>query len=72
MFNSQLKTTGRDYSLTIALLATAVVFIPALLLASRPFGSVSLAIAAAGSVLCLVLARVTWMRLSKLTIPTME
>lgn len=72
MFKSQLKSTGRDYSLTIALLATGVLFIPALLIASRPFGAASLSIAGLGCSACVLLAWVTWKRHSELTIPTME
>lgn len=62
------KPTGTSYTATAALLILALVFIPAILIASRLIGDFSLAVAIAGSVICLGLARMNWMRLSKLAI----
>ena len=72
MFDSHLKSTGRDYSLTIALLAGGCFFVPAVLVASRSFGAWPLAIAVFSSMLCFTLAWTTWRSHSKLTIPTLE
>lgn len=72
MFDPQLKSTGRDYSLTIALAAGGILIIPAILMASRSSGSIALSVAALGSSVCLVLAWINWKLHSELTIPTME
>jgi hypothetical protein len=72
VFDSHLKSTGRDYSLTIALLAVGALLVPASMFANRAAGSGALTIAAAGSLVCLVLAWVNWKRNSQLTIPTIE
>jgi hypothetical protein len=58
MFDSQ-KSTGTGFAATVALLTVAFVFIPAVLVVSRPFGYVSLSLAIACSVLCVTLA---WVR----------
>jgi hypothetical protein len=57
MFNSEQKSGTPK---TVALLAAAFIFIPVLLLMSRPFGYVSLGIAIACSALCVVMALVPW------------
>jgi len=49
VFAPQQKSTGTGYTQTIALLAAAFIFIPGLLLMSRPFGYVSLTLAIVGS-----------------------
>jgi hypothetical protein len=50
---------------TVALLAVAFIFIPGLLVMSRPFGYVSLGLAIACSGLCVVMARVNWKKSSQ-------
>lgn len=67
MFDSQQKYTGTQYTTTVALLVAAFVMSPAILLASGP---VSYGSAIGASVLCIVLARVTWQRQSRLSIPS--
>ena len=62
------KHTGTNYTATVALLIVAFIFIPAILIVSRPFGNVSLALAIACSVICIGLARMNWMKSSQLSI----
>ncbi len=70
MFDPTLKSTGRQYTTTVALLAVAFIFIPAVLVAERPFGYLFLSLALASSALCVTLAWVHWKRSSQLTIPS--
>lgn len=70
MFNHSQKSTGTSYTTTVALLAVAVFFSPAVLIASRPFGYFALSLAASCSAVCLLLAYVTWRRASQLSIPS--
>jgi len=72
MFESHAKSTGTQYTLTVALLALAFVFSPALLVLSNRFGYLSISLAVACSVLCVILAWVNWTRYSQLTIPSIE
>jgi hypothetical protein len=72
VFAPQQKSTGTGYTQTIALLAAAFIFIPGLLLMSRPFGYVSLTLAIVGSAICLVVARINWKKSSQLSIPSIE
>lgn len=62
MFASEQKSRTPK---TIALLAAAFLFIPGLLLMSRPFGYVSLGLAVACSALCVVMARANWKKASQ-------
>jgi apolipoprotein N-acyltransferase len=55
VFDSEKKYAGRQYTATIAWLAVAVIFIPAMIFAVRP-GYVTLSLAFISSVTCLVLA----------------
>ena len=68
MFDSQQRSTGIGYTMTVALLTVAVVFIPAALFITRPIGPVMLALAITTSIVCLGLAWLTWKKLSRLTI----
>ncbi len=70
MFDPTLKSTGRQYTTTVALLAVAFIFIPAVLVAEHPFGYLFLSLARASSALCVTLALVHWQRSSQLTIPS--
>ena len=72
MFNPHLKSTGRDYSMTVALLAAALIFVPVVLIATRSFGYFSLSLAAFCSALCLTIAWVNWTSYSRLAIPSLE
>jgi hypothetical protein len=70
MFDAYQKSTGREYTATIAWLAIAVIFIPAVVLAVHP-RYLSLIVAFIGSMGCVVMSWVSWTRSSKLTIPTL-
>jgi hypothetical protein len=70
MFDSQQKSTGTQYTVTVAYLLVALVFSPAVLLLTRPLGYVSVSLAIVCSVLSLVLARMNWKNSSRLTIPS--
>ena len=67
MFDSFLHPAGREYTVTVALLAAAFIFIPALVAVSQP-SSFSPAIAA--SALCLTVAWMHWKRSRKAPIPS--
>ena len=69
MFDPHLKSTGREYTMTVAWLAIAVIFIPAAYLAVRP-GGPSLLLTFICSMICAVMAWVSWRRSSQLTIPS--
>ena len=70
MFDSDQKSTGTRYTTTVALLVMAFIFIPAVLVASRPIGYISLSLAIACSALCVVFAWANWKKSSQLTIPS--
>jgi|SwirhisoilCB1_FD_contig_51_2928277_length_385_multi_3_in_0_out_0_1 hypothetical protein len=72
MFDSHLKSTGRDYTATVALLTVAFIFSPAALIASRPVEYWSLSLAVACSAICVAWAWVHWKRSSQLSIPSIE
>ena len=72
MFDSQQKSTGTQYTGTVALVAVAAIFSPAVLFLSRPVGYVSLSLAITCSALCAGLAWLNWSRYSQLTIPSLE
>lgn len=66
------RTTGSNYTATAALLIVAFIFIPAVLIVSRPFSDVSLAAAIGCSVICIGLARMNWMNHSRLSISSIS
>lgn len=68
MFEAQQRSTGTRYTTTFALLAVAFIFIPAVLIVSRPFGYISLVVAIAASVLCVFSAWQLWKKFSQLSI----
>ena len=72
MFDPSQKPTGTSYITTVALLALAFVFSPAVLVISRPFGYLALWLAIACSAVCVTLAWVNWRRSSQLSIPSIE
>lgn len=72
MFDPHLKSTGRDYSMTIAVLAFGLVFIPAVLVTSHSFGRGGMTAALVGVLICVALGWLNWRSNSKLTIPTLE
>ncbi len=70
MFDSNQRSTGTQYTTTVALLLLALIFTPVFLLLSRPVGYFAIAVAMACSAVCLAGARVMWTRYSDLTIPS--
>jgi hypothetical protein len=68
LFYSQQKYIGTSYTMTVALFLTAFIVTPAVMVASRPFGDVALAVALAAGVMCTGLAIFHWMKRSQLTI----
>ena len=65
MFDSETKYAGRHYTTTIAWIAVAVDFIPAMIFAVRPT-YVTLGLALICSVICLAMAWVSWRKSSRL------
>ena len=72
MFDQNQKSTGRDCTMTVALLSVAFIFSPAVLAVSRPVGYLSVSLALACSGLCIAIAWVNWKRYSRLSIPSLE
>lgn len=70
MFDSQQKYTGTRYTMTVTLLIVAFIMSPVALMASRPLGYVSVALALACSVVCSAMAWINWRNHSELTIPS--
>ena len=70
MFESQRKSTGTGYTATVGFLIIALLFIPAILLVSRPASQIPLILGAACSALCISLAWITWKKTSRLSIPS--
>ncbi|HYL34648.1 MAG TPA: hypothetical protein VEV17_01905 [Bryobacteraceae bacterium] len=70
MFDAQQKSTGTGYTATAALLSMAFIFIPAILMVSRPFGYFALALAIGCSALCATLAWMLWRKFSRRSIPS--
>ena len=66
MFNPSLRSTGTRYTMTVALLMLGFLFSPLFLLVSR----VPYSLALFTSVLCALLAWVTWKNDSALSIPS--
>jgi|HubBroStandDraft_5_1064220.scaffolds.fasta_scaffold111835_2 hypothetical protein len=70
MFQSSEKSMGTGYTTTVAFLLVAFVFSPAVLIATRPFGIISVSLAIACSVLCILLAWLNWKKSSRISIPS--
>ena len=62
------KLRGIQYTATMALLILAFIFVPAVLVVSRPSGEMSLLAGIGCSAMCIGLARNSWMKHSKLSI----
>jgi hypothetical protein len=71
MFTSQ-KSTGGGYTTTVAYLAVALIFSPAMLVLSRPVGYVAISFAIACSALCVALAWVNWRKSSQRSLLSIE
>lgn len=72
MFASGQKSTGTEYTTTVAFLVVAFIFSPAILFFFRPLGYMSVSLAVACSALCVVMAWVNWKKSSQLSIPSIE
>ncbi len=72
MFDPQQKPTGTQYTMTIALVAVAAIFSPAVLVLSSPFGIAGLSAAISCSGICAGLAWLNWTRNARLTMPSIE
>ena len=72
MLDSYQKSTGTQYTGTAAFLILALVFIPAMLMLSRPVGYDVVWLGAICSVLCVGCAWRNWKKHSQLTIPSLE
>jgi hypothetical protein len=70
MLDVQQKSTGTEYTTTVAFLLVGLVFSPAVLAVTRPIGYVSFAVTSVCSAMCLVLAWLNWKNSSRLTIPS--
>ena len=70
MFDSPQKSTGTRYTMTVALLVGALIFSPAVLIASGRSGRAAISLTLACSSLCVALAWIHWKRRSELTIPS--
>jgi len=72
MFDAHQKSTGTGYTTTVAFLVVAFIFIPAILVLSRPVGYVSISLAIVCGAIGIALAWVIWTRSSRLSIPSIE
>ena len=72
MLDSYQKSTGTQYTGTVALLILALIFIPAVLIISRPVAYDSVSLGTLCSALCLGFAWRNWKKHSQLTIPSLE
>jgi hypothetical protein len=64
MFDAHQTSARTGHTTTVAFLAVAFIFSPAILVISRPLGYVSISMAIACSVVCVALAWVNWKRSS--------
>lgn len=71
MFTSR-ASTGSGYTRTVAYLAVAFIFSPAVLVVSRPVGFIAISLAIACSALCVTLAWLNWRKFSQLSIASAE
>ncbi len=65
MLDYRQKFADMEYSSTVALLLLALVFSPAVLVVSRPFGGASVSFAVVFSALCIASAWFAWARDSR-------
>ena len=70
MFAPHLKSTGRNYVTSAALVVFALVFTPAVVIISGPPGYLSLSLALASAATCVTLAWFKWKRSSRLSVPS--
>ena len=71
MSQNQQKYTGTQYAPTAAALIGGLIFTPAVVFASRPFGYPSVLFALLCSLCCLGAAWLSWKK-AELTVPTIE
>ena len=72
MLDSYQKSTGTQYTGTAAFLILALIFIPAMLILSRPVSYDFVWLGAICSALCVGCAWRNWKKHSQLTIPSLE
>ena len=72
MLDSYQKSTGTQYTGAAAFLILALIFIPAMLILSRPVSYGSVWLGAICSALCVCCAWRNWKKHSQLTIPSLE
>lgn len=70
MFDSFQQSAGREYTTTVALLAVAFIFIPALVAISQPLSVLSIWAAIVGFTICVALAVIRWKSSAKVSIPS--
>jgi hypothetical protein len=70
MFHFPQKSTGTQYTTTVALLILAFIFSPAVLIVSGPLGYMSVSLAVVCSAACIGLACVNWKKYSDLSVPS--
>lgn len=70
MFDTSERSTGTQYTTTVALLVMGCVFTPAVLLLSRPVEALTIWVAVGCSAVYLLSSRLSWTRYSRLTIPS--
>ena len=70
MFDSFQQSAGREYTSTVALLAVAFIFIPALVAISQPLSILSTWAAIVGFTICVALAVIRWKRSAQVSIPS--
>jgi len=68
MFDTQQKSTGTGYTTTVAFLVVAFIFSPGALIFSGQYGYIPVSLAIACSAICIVMAWVTWRKLSQQSI----
>ena len=71
MFDARQKRTETAYIATVTFLVIAFLFIPALMLVSRPLGYVSISLAIACGGVCVGLAWVNWKKSSQISIASL-
>lgn len=70
MLDARQMPTGTTYTQTVAFLAVAFLFSPAVLVLSRPFEYLAVSLAMGCSALCVTLAWVSWTKSSQFSVPT--
>jgi hypothetical protein len=70
MSDPQFPSTGTSYTGTVGFAVAGLLFAPVVLALSYPFSNVVLYLSLAASLVCLAVARHTWVSGSQLTVPS--